>query len=376
MATARKGGMDLLSELTSNIKRDRAGGSKATAQKITKIFADVIASDMWLNATELMKLIKQMGAKLIAADPMAFYIGNIVKRIAHIIRMQSNNCNVPLYEEKPKENEENLDNPLMEMDSLNFLIGEENKLDEIPLVKTASSMNDTRAKDPAYRDFKSNLEESLLEIQTDIEEAYGAISFHCREQFQDNDTVLTIGYSSTVLELFKDAKEKSDFTVVVAENSPENSGKTMQKRLSSLGIKTILLADTSIFSYMSKINKVIISTRAIMADGGLITDAGVELAVLAADYHTVPVIVVSALYKLTPLYPFDNTTYNKIVSPKTVLNSKECKFGEKVDVIVAKYDYIEPEYISLYITNVGCHTPHYIYREFAEYYSKEELHKV
>lgn len=174
----------------------------------------------------------------------------------------------------------------------------------------------------------------MLEIETDIEEAYDAISDHCNEQIQENDTILTIGYSSTVLELFKDASRTCKFTAVVAEGSPGNSGKTMQRKLSKEGINTILIADTSVFSYMSKISKIIISTRAIMADGGLITDSGVELVILAADYHTVPVIVVSALYKLTPLYPFDNTTYNKFISPEAVLNNKGCESREKIDVIV------------------------------------------
>lgn len=72
-----------------------------------------------------------------------------------------------------------------------------------------------------------------------------------------------------------------------------------------------------------------------MANGGLITDSGVELVVLAADFHSVPVVVISALYKLTPLFPFDNTTYNKFLSPESVLNSTSFTGREKVNVIVS-----------------------------------------
>jgi len=122
----------------------------------------------------------------------------------------------------------------------------------------------------------------------------------------------------------------------VTENSPSESGEIMYKKLIAAKINTILISDSSVFSYMSKISKVIISTRAIMANGGLITDSGVELVVLAADYHTVPVIVISALYKLTPLFAFDNTTYNKFLSPELVLDTKNFKYKEKVDVIVCK----------------------------------------
>ena len=82
------GGMAKLQELIGNIKRNRAGGTKATAQKVANIFSAIIQSDSWSNASHLLQLIKQMGTKLMEADPMAFYIGNIVKRIIHIIRVQ------------------------------------------------------------------------------------------------------------------------------------------------------------------------------------------------------------------------------------------------------------------------------------------------
>ena len=35
-------------------------------------------------------------------------------------------------------------------------------------------------------------------------------------------------------------------------------------------------------------------------------------------------------------------------------------------VIAAKYDYMPPEYISLFITDLGEYTPYYIYRLFKE----------
>lgn len=102
MSTKRTGGLDKFQELISNIKRDKVGGSKATALSIANIFTTVIKAETWKDATDLLKIIKQMGSKLSEADPMAFYIGNIVKRIAHIIRVQSKACDIPLFEEKPK----------------------------------------------------------------------------------------------------------------------------------------------------------------------------------------------------------------------------------------------------------------------------------
>ena len=138
-----------------------------------------------------------------------------------------------------------------------------------------------------------------------------------------------------MLEFFIEARKSYEFSVIVVENSPQNSGEFMSKQLSKHGINTTLISDISAFAYMSKVSKIITSTRAIMANGGLITDSGVEMVILAADFHTVPVIVVSTLYKLTPLYPYDNTTYNTMISPELIFNSKNYEFAEKVDVTVS-----------------------------------------
>lgn len=43
-----------------------------------------------------------------------------------------------------------------------------------------------------------------------------------------------------------------------------------------------------------------------------------------------------------------------------------------VEVINPAYDYIPPELISLFVTDVGACTPSYIYRLLTEYYSRQD----
>lgn len=76
-----------------------------------------------------------------------------------------------------------------------------------------------------------------------------------------------------------------------------------------------LASDSSVFALMSKISKVIISTHGIMANGGLIAESGAYQICLAAKEYNIPVIVVSAMYKLTPLHPFDPMKLNELLSP-------------------------------------------------------------
>jgi translation initiation factor eIF-2B subunit beta len=45
---------------------------------------------------------------------------------------------------------------------------------------------------------------------------------------------------------------------------------------------------------------------------------------------------------------------------------------DKVDVVNPFFDYIPPEHISLFITNVGGHPPSYIYRLLNETYDQRD----
>ena len=117
----------------------------------------------------------------------------------------------------------------------------------------------------------------------------------------------------------KSAKEAdTKFSVLVAETSPHQTGEVMASKLSKSGIKSTLISDASVFAYMSKVNKLVIGCHAVMADGGLITQSGIEMAVHAAKTFSVPVIVVAPWYKLTPLYPFDSKTFNELLSPELI----------------------------------------------------------
>jgi len=74
---------------------------------------------------------------------------------------------------------------------------------------------------------------------------------------------------------------------------------------------------------MSRIDKVIISSHAVLANGGIIAEAGAYLIALAAKEHSIPFIVVSAMYKLTPMYPFDHMKLNELLAPSTIMTTED-----------------------------------------------------
>jgi translation initiation factor eIF-2B subunit beta len=105
---------------------------------------------------------------------------------------------------------------------------------------------------------------------------------------------------------------------VVCETAPSFSGHLAAENYIKEGINTTLIPDSAVYALMSRVDKVIFSAHAIMANGGLVTHSGAHMIALAAQAHSVPLIVIGASYKLTPLYPFDYLTFNELSSPSQI----------------------------------------------------------
>ena len=73
-----------------------------------------------------------------------------------------------------------------------------------------------------------------------------------------------------------------DFEVLVCETAPQFKGHQTAKSLQEEGIDAKLITDSSVYALMSGVDKVIISTHAIMANGGLLAHAGAYQICLAA----------------------------------------------------------------------------------------------
>lgn len=70
-------------------------------------------------------------------------------------------------------------------------------------------------------------------------------------------------------------------------------GHSMAASLAKSGIQTAVVPDTAIFAVMSRINKVIIGTHTVMANGGLRASSGVHTIALAAKHYSVPVRILN-----------------------------------------------------------------------------------
>ena len=139
------------------------------------------------------------------------------------------------------------------------------------------------------------------------------------------------------------------------------------------GIDTTLITDAAVFAVMPLVDKVFLPTHAVMANGGLIAPSGINMVALAAREHSVPVVCITGLFKLCPLYPHDLDAFNELTSPAAVLDYEtDQTLLEKAEVLNPEYDYIAPELLDLYVTNTGGHQPSYVYRLLAEGFHPED----
>ncbi|TVY73394.1 putative translation initiation factor eIF-2B subunit beta [Lachnellula suecica] len=245
------------------------------------------------------------------------------------------------------------------------------------------------------KDLKAEVIEGIEEIIDELDQADDRIAAQALEHIHSNEVILTHSSSLSVQKFLLEAAKKRKFTVIIAESYPNDHEAThlsvtrkidtdgegatdtstprFSKSLSDAGITVILMTDASIFAIMSRVNKVILATHAVIANGGLIAAAGARIIAKAARVHRTPVIVVSGVYKLSPEYPFEFESLIEYGDPGTIVKYQDGALVENLEVDNPVYDYVPPDLVDLYITNIGAHAPSYLYRIVADHYKTEDI---
>eukprot|EP00123_Amoebidium_parasiticum_P013838 comp22177_c0_seq1/m.32561 comp22177_c0_seq1/g.32561 ORF comp22177_c0_seq1/g.32561 comp22177_c0_seq1/m.32561 type:complete len:353 (-) comp22177_c0_seq1:174-1232(-) len=331
------------------LKRRHITGSYDTSLEMVRLLRSVISISRWTTAKDLMETILRIGSRITAAQPSELAMANMVRRVLFIIREEYST------EEETVANAKSLASIMSK--TLQGLVMEN--------------------EDDDYREPKGNLKSQVIEVVNELYEELESsrqnIASYATEMIHSNEIILTYGQSHTVEAFLKNAARKRTFNVIVAEG-PDLRGHEMAKTLSEAGIETVVITDSAVFALMSRVNKVIVGTHGVMADGGLMSRSGLHNIALAAKHHSVPVIVCAALYKLTPRYPcsYDHNEFNDLASPDDALPYSEAGAIAHAEVRMPLYDYVPPNLISLYITNQGGYAPTYVYRLLSEYYHPDD----
>lgn len=173
----------------------------------------------------------------------------------------------------------------------------------------------------------------------------------------------------------KAAARKRKFQVIVAENAPSLDGHKLVAILSKTcpNITVTLIPDSVIYAIMCRVNKVLLSSLAVLADGGAICHSGCSMIAIAAKEFNIPIVCLSATYMLTPLFAHtQDKLLSQLKSPAEICPYNTEMNMDKVDVVVPIFDYVGPNLVSIYVTNNGSHQPSYIYRLLTEYYDPQD----
>lgn len=401
----------LVNEFLIKLKKRKIEGSKATAKVTAEVLRSFISQQRLPNTNQagaLIDAVKAVGEQLIAANPVELAVGNVVRRVLHIIREEDLSLTAAaiggLSLSAGSDDEDDVghdEHPALSAAAVAAAARStlrppslQTLLEDLPhtaaVPHTSSSGGDSEGKsksadkNSSTKKLKHNVIEAVNELIQDIVTCHELIAEQAVEHIHQNEVILTLGSSRTVVEFLCAAKEKKrSFRVFVAEGAPRYQGHTLAKELVTRGLQTTVITDSAVFAMISRVNMVIVGAHAVMANGGVIAPIGLNMVALAAQRHAVPFVVLAGIHKLCPLYPHNpEVLLNELRSPSELLDFGE--FSDCLDfgsgsgspilhVVNPAFDYVPPNLVSLFITDTGGHNPSYMYRLIADYYSANDL---
>ncbi|KAK9466226.1 hypothetical protein V1512DRAFT_286977 [Lipomyces arxii] len=344
-----------IESFVAQMKRRQIQGSYQVAIATSQLLLRVVSAARWTQIDQLVLQIKVLGRRLQRAQPRELACGNIVRRVLALIREESEDTS------QDSEAEDTGNSPLI-TSMFNLLsTNEDGDKTEKPNVK---------------RDLKPYIIEGIQELIDELHAIDESIAGMGVEMIHENETILTATPNSqTVLKFLLRASQKRKFQVLVTEVFPNDVEKTHQfaTKLAQAGIETTVITDAMVYSIMGRVGKVILGTNAILANGGLLASSGAAMICQCANVHRTPIVVCTGLYKLSPMYPFDTESLIEVGDTGMALEFEDGNLVDKVNVVNPLYDYVPPELVDLYITNMGGYSPSFMYRLVLDHYRQEDV---
>ncbi|WVQ84436.1 hypothetical protein IAT38_006588 [Cryptococcus sp. DSM 104549] len=424
----------LTEALCTSLRRRQIVGSLNVALATAALIQNIVRSARYSTIDELLSLIKTVGRKLIDANPKELAAANIVRRILRLIREEYRAAAAAHLQSAPPSAPETpfmgpttpginapLDHYLSTATPAGAPPGSGGDFQFFPQAAQLSrqtslsnfvAMRHSRAmmergdgglsanaaslfasprggtvpgtprvdseefmKQSAK--LKPVLIQAIEEVVGELETTHEDVGKNAKEHIHSSEIILTMGHSRTVETFLKNAYRDRKFTVVVAESAPSYLGHSLASSLSSHGIPTLLIPDSSIHALLPRVTKVVLGAHAVLANGGLFALSGSLACALAAKTHSKPVVVTTGQFKFAPAWNlYQEFGAVDFQGPGPVVGEYGKGGGggvEGVEVVDPYYDYIRPELINLFVTNEGDHSPSYIYRLIKEAYDDEDL---
>lgn len=412
--------------LAFKLKRGEVSGSTRTGLLTVDLLLHAVQRGQFRDVAQVLATLRAIGRRLVRSRPIELTVGNVVRQALFTVRQENitymraeaEDPGMGLAENRPNELDEEADeedsqsddgaqvDPLDPLSFHQFGEGLHSQDPLMPLALTRSASSFPMSQDekeelleatadtglslhklldaddelhgredtPFCEELKGAVIEELEQLQASIEHAHEDIKRKANQYIHARERILVFGFSRTVIAFLKEVSKFRKFEVFVSESAPSFAGHRMAVELARLGVETVAISDAAVFSVMSRVNKVVAAPHAVLANGGVIAHAGFHNVALAAKAHSVPVVAVTGLHKLCPLYAFDQDTFNAHGPPSEVLKFEDDFPYERVVVNNPSYCYVEPDLISIFVTNYGGHSPSYVYRLLADRYDQRDYH--
>lgn len=234
--------LESIVEFKKKLKKKSYPNSTKIAIETAKLFEGIIIGALKGNNiksfSELLKTLRELGKGFISIDPLQFSVGNIIKRVLHIVREEYNK----FYAKESFEvnDTETKKKRLRTMTSLNTLIDYTvDKIAHTPKISAKSQSFSEKEDEDGSGNFNlveeksssnlvneelkehvGNVLQNIDELINELESISDLIKDQSHEHINDNDIILTANHSDQLEEFFIEAAKKKTFHVIVAESAP------------------------------------------------------------------------------------------------------------------------------------------------------------
>lgn len=211
-----------------------------------------------------------------------------------------------------------------------------------------------RAKIQAVR---SEVIDGIEEIKDEIDQVDDQISASAEAQIRPGEYVMVHEPSATVRRFLLKAASKRKFTlIVVIHPSRQQAAGTvysdLAKSLGKHGISTITVVSSAVTAYMPHVDKVILGSHAVFANGSVLMDAGTANIARTAKKRGSAVVVLSGVYKFSPEIPFDEAALVEWGNPSLSVDYSEGDIVNHVTVQDPVTELVPEDLVDIYITNL------------------------
>lgn len=200
------------------------------------------------------------------------------------------------------------------------------------------------------------IEQSFLAVEQLAE--YGA------NLIKEGDTVLMHSYSSTLMGIFKAARNQGkNFKLICTESRPLRESRNAVNVLTAIGVDTTFISDASVYEFMKQADLIIMGVDTLSVDGSVANKMGSAQIAKLAKFCKVPVYFASELYKLdlrtlhgyqielerrTPFELVCEQDFNDFDKVRVINQFFDITPAEDIKGIITEYGVVHPALLSTY----------------------------